>query len=413
MLSNAERALKITLLWACAMSFCGLPALTQAAPLAYVVNRQDSNVSVVDVARNSLVSTIPAGMASPHRITISQDDRRAYLSSIWSTTITVLDLDKRSLLTRIPLNATSNDVALHPHRPLAYADTNTPAGAMIAVIDTSTHEVLRSFPSGAQKTQGIALSPDGERLYSLEPQNDLGSARVTVIDPLSSAVLAHISVAAEPAAIKVHPSGGFVYVLHAGSHDSHGSVTVIDTRTHTVSASVSVGRSPTDMAFHPAGTQAYVINQGDNTVAVMDTRKHSIAAWIALGSAPQQVAFNPRGTYAYVSNQEGNTMSIIDTLTQQLLETVPVGSSPWGIAVADNAPSPAQAALRMASVQAEHASPSGAADTAASQQALLTPGSSKRSGVVQSVPVSGVWAGLLLVVSGIAALHHLGRKLQG
>lgn len=410
MFTNAERALKITLLWACTMALCCLAALAQAAPLAYVVNRQDSNVSVVDVAHNRVVSTIPAGMASPHRITISQDGRRAYLSSIWSTTLTVLDLDKRSLLTRISLNATSNGVALHPHRPLAYADTNTPGGAMIAVIDTSTQQVLRSFASGAQKTQGLALSPDGERLYSLEPQNDPGSARVTVIDPLNSAVLDHIRIGAEPTAIKVHPSGGFVYVLHADSHGNQGSVTVIDTRTHTVSASVAVGRSPSDLAFHPAGSQAYVINQGDSTVAVMDTRKHAVAAWIALGSAPQQVAFNPLGTHAYVSNQGGNTMSVIDTATQQLLETVPVGSSPWGIGVADNAPSPALAALRVAAAQAEHASPSGAADTA-SQQALHTLGSSKRSGVVQSVPVSGVWAGLLLVVSGIATLHHLGRKL--
>lgn len=408
MLVNDERGLKITLRRACAMAMWCLAGLVQAAPLAYVVNRHDSNVSVVDVARNSAVSTIPAGMASPHGITISPDGRRAYLSSIWSTTITVLDLDKRSLLTRISLHYTSNAFAIHPHRPLAYADTNTPGGAMIAVIDTSTNQVIRSFPTGSQKTQGIALSPDGSRLYSLQPQNDLEGARVAVIDALSSTVLNHISVRSEPNGIKVHPAGCFVYVLHRDSHGPKGSVTVIDTRTHTVSATVSLGRSPTGLAFNPAGTQAYVINRGDDTVAVMDTSNHSVVGWIAVGKAPQQVTFNHLGTRAYVSNQGANTMSIIDTATHQVVATVPVGSNPWGIAIADNAQSPE---LGIASAQAEPESRGGGGHPPAKQQALHTAQDSTRSGRVQSVPVSGVWAGLLLVVSGIAALHHLGRKL--
>lgn len=66
-----------------ALLLCSAAIWAQAAaPLAYVVNRDDSLVSVVDVARQRTIRTLPAGMAMPQEIAISPDGCLAYLSSV-------------------------------------------------------------------------------------------------------------------------------------------------------------------------------------------------------------------------------------------------------------------------------------------------------------------------------------------
>lgn len=111
---NHHGRLKTPLRWTSALALYCLVGLAQAAPFAHVVNRYDNNVSVVDLASNTVVGAIPAGMATPQKIKISPDGTRAYLSSVWSNTVSVLDLDKRSLLASIPLNYVGNDVVLSP-----------------------------------------------------------------------------------------------------------------------------------------------------------------------------------------------------------------------------------------------------------------------------------------------------------
>lgn len=81
-------------------------------------------------------------------------------------------------------------------------------------------------------------------------------------------------------------------------------------------------------------------------------------------------------------------LSIIDTSTQEVRGSVTVGSAPWGVALAINA-----------------------RKAAAKQDANGLETGSVVAG--QPIPISGVWAGLLLVVAGITALHRHGQRLMG
>lgn len=356
--------------------------------MAYVVNRDDNQVSVVDLATQRTVNSIPAGMGMPQEIAISPDGCLAYLSSIWSATVAVLDLGKHQLLAGIPLNHVSNGVVFSPSGSLAYVDTNTPGGGAIAVIDTATHQIMRTFPVSPQNTRGMAIHPDGSRLYSLEQQHENYAGKVAVIDPANGMVLQRIAVGMDPSDIKLHAAGALAYVVNRESNHSHGSLSVIDTRSETVVATVPVGKHPGRVAFHPSGTQAYVTNSGDGTVSVIDTASHAVVGLIPVDQAPQHVVFHPAGTHAYVSSPEANTLSVIDTATQQLQGSVTVGSAPWGVALAAD---PRVAALK----------PS----TSGMEAGSVVAG--------KPIPISGVWAGLLLVVAGITALHRHGQKLMG
>lgn len=372
-----------------ALLLCNAAIWAQAAaPLAYVVNRDDSLVSVVDVARQRTIRTLPAGMAMPQEIAISPDGCLAYLSSVWSATIAVLDLGKQQLLAGIPLNSVGNAVVFSPSGALAYVDTPTSSGGAIAVIDTANHQIMRTFVVSPQNTRGMAIHPDGSRLYALEQHRPPDAGKVAVVDPVSGTVLERISVGMDATDIKVHPAGAYAYVVNGESRQAQGSVTVINTRTHTVIATIKVGKHPSRVAFHPAGTPAYVTNSGDGTVSVIDTARHAVAGSIPVEQAPQHLVFHPDGKHAYVSHPQSDTLSVIDTMTQQPRGSVTVGSAPWGVAFASDA--------RMATGKAD--------------------GSGLEAGSVvaaKPIPISGVWAGLLLVVAGITALHRHGQKFTG
>lgn len=385
---NLKACLRAGQRWSCALLLCCAVGQAQAGSLAYVVNRDDNDVSVIDMARQRTVATMPAGMAMPQDIAISPDGCLAYLSSIWSATIAVLDLAKHSLLTGIPLNHVGNAVVFSASGALAYADTNTPSGGAIAVIDTATHQIMRTFPVSPQNSRGMAIHPDGSRLYSLEQHSAPDLGKVAVIDPASGTVLERISVGIDPSDIKVHPAGSLAYVVNRDAHQAHGSVSVIDTRRKTVVATVSVGKQPSRVAFHPDGTQAYVTNSGDGTVSVIDTASHAVVGLIPVEQTPQHVVFHPAGTHAYVSDPQTNRLSIIDTSTQEVRGSVTVGSAPWGVALV-----------------------SSARKAAAKQEANGLEAGSVVAG--QPIPISGVWAGLLLVVAGITALHRHGQRLMG
>lgn len=385
---NLKRCRRSSQRWIAVLAFFGAAGLCQATPLAYVVNRDDNQVSVVDLATQRTVNSIPAGIGMPQEIAISPDGCLAYLSSIWSATVAVLDLGKHQLLAGIPLNHVSNGVVFSPSGSLAYVDTNTPGGGAIAVIDTATHQIMRTFPVSPQNTRGMAIHPDGSRLYSLEQQHENYAGKVAVIDPANGTVLQRIAVGMDPSDIKLHPAGALAYVVNRESHHRHGSLSVIDTRSKTVVATVPVGKHPGRVAFHPSGTQAYVTNSGDGTVSVIDTANHAVVGLIPVDQAPQHVVFHPAGTHAYVSSPEANTLSVIDTATQQLRGSVTVGSAPWGVALVGD---PRVAALK----------PS----TSGMEAGSVVTG--------KPIPISGVWAGLLLVVAGITALHRHGQKLMG
>lgn len=85
--------------------------------------------------------------------------------------------------------------------------------------------------------EGIAISPDGSRLYVA---NLLGST-VSIIDTASSTVVIHLGLGMNPLGLAVTPDGGQVYVANTSSD----SVSVIDTGSNMVVDTIAVGDGPT------------------------------------------------------------------------------------------------------------------------------------------------------------------------
>ena len=110
-----------------------------------------------------------------------------------------------------------------------------------------------------------------QNAYITNANNTNGT--VSVIDTTTEVVSATILVGTNaPYGVAVTPDGRKVYVANGLG----ASVSVIDTATNTVIGSpITVGNSPYGVAVTPDGSQVYVANNTDDTVSVIDTAFNS------------------------------------------------------------------------------------------------------------------------------------------
>lgn len=207
--------------------------------------------------------------------------------------------------------------------PFAYISNS--ASNNVSVIDVATNAIVATITVGANPT-GIAVSFDGTRVFVANTDSN----NVSVIDTATNAVIASPTVGNTPGATAVNRAGTRVYVANAGSN----SVSVIDTATNSAIAMLPVGIGPNGIAVNPAGTRVYVANRGSNSVSVIDATNNTvIAPGLPVGLRPTGIAINRDGSRLYVSNDDSNSVSVIDTSSNSVIATIAVGDSPTGIAL--------------------------------------------------------------------------------
>ena len=223
--------------------------------------------------------------------------------------------------------------------------------------------------SGAKRTAeipaGLALSPDGKRLYvALNLSN-----RLAEMDTATGKVLRTWDVGVAPFDVAV--AGGKVYVSNWGGRRpdatsltgpagqgtsvrvdsvrhiaSEGSVSIIRLATNSESASqpaeVVTGLHASAIAASPNGRHVVVANTGSDTLSVIDTRTDKIVETIwarqnpgdLFGAQPTALAFDPGGKKLFVANGTQNAVAVFDFKPgkSELRGLIPVGWFPGGVA---------------------------------------------------------------------------------
>ncbi|MBS0655800.1 MAG: IPT/TIG domain-containing protein, partial [Verrucomicrobia bacterium] len=151
---------------------------------------------------------------------------------------------------------------------------------------------------------------------------------VTIIDAVTNAVLATVSVGNSPNTLDILPDGSMAYI--ANSSDS--SISVIATSTDSVVNTISniSGQSfdITVMAVTPDGSKNYIILRSSNAVAVIDNASQTQIATISVGNDPLNIAITPDGTKVYVTNGSDSSVSVISTASDTVINTISVESLP-------------------------------------------------------------------------------------
>jgi len=231
----------------------------------------------------------------------------------------------------IMFNAPASMVVTPNGKYLYVADT---IDMGVYVVDTATDMMLPGLINLMTLPQGMAIRPDGTRLYTAN-----ADGTVSVIDTMTNMVVNTITGGTTFKAIGITPDGSRAYVTDTSLEE----VFVIDLAANAVIGSpISVGPSPTNLAITPDGKQVYVTSQGSNSASVISTTTN-IASPINLGEHSSFVTVSLDGNQVYlfgVGNVTNAFIHVFDTATNMPLTTIttpqtpgPLTTSPYGTSI--------------------------------------------------------------------------------
>lgn len=208
---------------------------------------------------------------------------------------------------------------------------------------------------------GLALSPDGHRLYAAFNLSN----RLAEIDTKTGKVLRSWAVGVAPYSVVL--AGDKAYVSNWGGpipdEDSvtgpagqgmrvrvdpvryianEGSVSVVHLTQEKPVNHIKVGLHSSAIACSPNGRHVVVANAGSDTLSVIDTRTDTVVETIwaksnpadLFGASPNALAFHSQGDELYVANGTQNAIAVIRFRPDEskLLGLIPVGWFPGAIA---------------------------------------------------------------------------------
>ena len=181
---------------------------------------------------------------------------------------------------------------------------------------------------------GIALSPDGTRLYAAQMYGE----RVRAIDVAQRKVVATADLGAEPYTCVLSPDGQTLYVSVWGG----AKVVMLDALTLARKGEIAVGEHPNALALSRDGARLFVACANTNAVWVVDVAKQTASEQISValgtdapvGSTPNGLALSPDGATLAIANADNNTVTIADVSkpgASQVQGWIPVGWYPTNV----------------------------------------------------------------------------------
>src|SRR6266704_251112 len=221
-------------------------------------------------------------------------------------------------------HGSNGGIAITPDGARMYVDNAEDSS--VSVFDTATNVPITEIRVGLNPI-GLAITPDGSHAYV----SSQGSDTVSVIAIATNTVIKTISVGAgaKPIWVTISPDGSRAYV----SNQYADTISVIDTASNTVLTNIAIGSLPFHSTFARDGRFLWVSVQGESVVKLVDTNTNTVVSSIPAGPVPRGIAFTPDGSRAYVADFFSNTVAIIDVLGRSLTGFVTVGNSPWNLGI--------------------------------------------------------------------------------
>ena len=295
--------------------------------LLLVVNKSDSSLSFVDVARGDEVGRVSTGFA-PHEVAVSADGRWAYVTDYGTgprpgRTVTVVDVPGRRVAGTVDLGEHTR-----PHGVTVGPDggvwVTTEGSAHVLKLDPESRTVVLAAETGARVTHMVAVAPGHGRVYTA----NIGSGTVTAVDAFSGEVLAEIPTGAGAEGLAVSVDGDRIYVTNREA----GTLTEIDVASNRVTRSLEVGAFPIRVEVTPDGARALVSNAQANEVAVVGLEDWRVESRIAVDAVPVGIEVVPDGRTAYVANTQADRISVIDLEEGRVTGELVAGDEPDGMA---------------------------------------------------------------------------------
>jgi len=347
-------AMKLAL--ACALVMCSLSVSTygdhetiaRPGPIGMGVTLLPNGWKIAPAGRHLVVGDLPLAMAE------SPDGRWLLVSNNGYAlpSISIVDIQHQNVRGTLQFDHAWVGLAWHPDGTRVYvsgAANNTVHELTWAngVLTRGTDLVLgrpmdppqpedqsenlnRPDPTPQSFVGGIAISPDGTRLYAVHVLGQIVSA----VDLKTGHVLHSIELPAEAYTCLVSPDGTTLYVSIWGG----AKVLAFDTRTFAPKGAIAVGEHPNAMAMTRDGRRLFVACANTNAVWAVDLASGRAAEEISVamfphapaGSTPNSVSLSPDESRLLVANADNNTVAVVDVSqpASEVMGFVPTGWYP-------------------------------------------------------------------------------------
>jgi YVTN family beta-propeller protein len=292
--------------------------------LVYVLTAD--SVKVIN-SFHHVVTSFPIA-AEPKQMMMSSDGSRIYVTG-YDASLSIIDPIARTTKTVVKQRSTAAVVGPDgDYIYLAHAEAvHDRSSAWIESVRADGVSV--AFVAVDGYTTGMALSPNGRRLYvaSAARSCDGRGGTIAVIDTTSHKTVDVVAVDAAPETIAVDAEG-MLYVTHYQTN----SVSVIDPGTQ-CSMTVAIDDAPMEVVARPKSEFIYTANS--HSVTLIDT---STAATknLAIGELPRRLSISADGRRLYATDFAHGTIWCLDTSDNSVLATVDVCAHPAAVALSPN-----------------------------------------------------------------------------
>jgi YVTN family beta-propeller protein len=210
--------------------------------LLYVTAELANAVDVIDPSTRKVLAEIPTGQPQSHMLVLSSDGRRAYTANVGAGSVSVLDLAKRSLVTTIAVAKAVQRISMSPDGLRVF--THDQGAPRIAVIDTATNKITNwvELPSPAYASEP---TPDGRWLLALS----MAANRLFVVDLQTLKVVRSLEVPTRSSEILIRPGGEAAYISGTGA----GKIAILDLRSWEMKQPIVLTPGVDGLAWLPRG----------------------------------------------------------------------------------------------------------------------------------------------------------------
>ena len=295
-------------------------AFSVTRDLAFITNEFSDTVSVIDIASNIVIKTIPVG-DGPFSIGVSPDGNYAYVGNRAGESISVISVSGLRVVDTIPLGATARGVAVSPDSSRIYVATSNPSN--LKIIQASDNSVIGDFPI-LSNPQAITVHPSGQFVYISEAAF---AGAVTVFNTSDNSIVSIPTSGQNPRGLAITPDGSRLYAAISFTRD----VDIIDTNTNTVINTIQ-DVTPRQSLFcstiSPDGETLYIANAPNgNELTVIRLSDNNVTS-VPMNGDTISVDVTPDSDFAYVTGSDANQVFVVNALQNIVVDNVPVGFSP-------------------------------------------------------------------------------------
>jgi DNA-binding beta-propeller fold protein YncE len=312
-----------------------VPTLLLAAVL--VVSTAERTATLVDTGTLRPIARFPTGVG-PHEVTVSHDQRYAYIADAGGRTITVVDLARREVAATWDTGEGSQPHDLRASRDGAVVWAACAPLKAVLEIDADDGTIVRTFATGKEGGWMLAAAPDDARLYVAH----LEGGGISIIERKTGTVR-YVPTARGEMALDVSPDGRQAWAANLET----GQISVIDARRGEVAATLSSGgKAPIRLKLTSDGKRAVVVHREPQVLVVLDVARRAPVATVPLPHPPKILALSPDGARAFITGPASATLTRVDLRAGRVLDVTPTAKTPDGIAwVGEPGPFPGQVAF--------------------------------------------------------------------